>query len=400
MIKVMKEQFNVTDTYPNHTLSAEWDIIAEMKATLAKEELGNNIQFTHIKGHADKDKSYHKLTTQQQLNVDADKLAGEYIQQHYNDEYGIVPLLPTSGAQLNMEEGTVTHQIKRTVMQARSKRDHKAYLCQKNAWTPTKFNTINWESHRQALNRIPKKRTILVKYLNNIAPVGKMVNKYDPKYTAGCPSCPAECETQEHMLQCPCVKREEWRLKFVQSIQEILDDYQTPLTIKQLMIEGLQHSFGDQEPASQNVNPTVTTIATAQATIGWSQLMKGRFALEWQIAQQDAMQTKSTKHKNAQTWSTQIIQTIFEKWLELWRLRNEDHHGRDWHEQRIATKEQAIREVEMLYTYKGKILPTDEWIFNLTLEQQKLKTAYVLRAFVSNYKPVIMGSYQTRLETG
>jgi hypothetical protein len=112
MIKVMTEQFKVDDAYPNHTLSAEWNIIAEMKATLAKEELWNNIQFSHIKGHADKDKSYDKLTIQQQWNVDADKLAGAYIQQHYNDEYGIVPLLPTSGAQLNMEEGTVTHQIK------------------------------------------------------------------------------------------------------------------------------------------------------------------------------------------------------------------------------------------------------------------------------------------------
>jgi hypothetical protein len=159
-------------------------------------------------------------------------------------------------------------------------------------------------------------------------------------------------------------------------------------------------SVGHQEPASQNVNPIVTTIATAQAVIGWGQMMKGRFALEWQTAQHDAMNNKSTKHKNAQRWSTQIIQTIFEKWLELWRLRNEDSHRRDWHAQRIATKEQAIQEVEVLYEYKGRIMPTQEWIFNTTVEEQKLKTAHVLRAFVSNYKPVILGSYQTRLETG
>jgi hypothetical protein len=128
--------------------------------------------------------------------------------------------------------------------------------------------------------------------------------------------------------------------------------------------------------------------------------MKGRFANEWQTTQQDIMQEKTTKHKNAQMWSTRIIQTIFEKWLELWRIRNHDSHRRDWQAQRISTKEQVIQEVEMLYEYKGRIMPPQEWIFNTEMEQQKFKTAYVLRAFVSNYQPVILASYQTRLETG
>jgi hypothetical protein len=81
-------------------------------------------------------------------------------------------------------------------------------------------------------------------------------------------------------------------------------------------------------------------------------------------------------------------------------MRNEDRHGRAWKSQNIATKEQVTREVEQLYTYKGKIMPNQEWIFHTDLEQQMTKTTYVLRAFVSNYKPVILRSYQTRLETG
>jgi hypothetical protein len=144
----------------------------------------------------------------------------------------------------------------------------------------------------------------------------------------------------------------------------------------------------------------VTTIATAQEAIGWDQMMKGRFTNEWPTAQQETMQGKTTKYKNAQTWSTNIIQTIFEKWLELWRIRNEDRHGRDWQAKHMAEKEQVTREVEMLYEYKGRIMPQQEWIFNTALDQQKFKMAYVLKVFVSNYKPVILASYQTRLETG
>jgi hypothetical protein len=268
MVKVMTKQFQNKDTYPNHTLSAEWDIIAEMKTIIAKEDMWHTIQFCHIKDHADKHKTYDQLTLQQQLNVDADKLVGAYIQTHEDDQYSIAPLLPTSGAQLKMKGGTVTHQLKQTVTQARSKQIHKQYLCKKNNWTPTDFQTIDWESHCQALNQIPAKRTILIKYLNNIAPVGKIVHKYNPKYTAGCPSCTEAMETQEHMLQCPCEKREEWQLRTIQNITAILSEYQTPETMQQVMLDVIRHSFGHPAPDDQNTTTMGTTLVTAQAAIG------------------------------------------------------------------------------------------------------------------------------------
>jgi hypothetical protein len=80
MLEIMQEKFRVEDTYPNHTLSAEWDIISEVRTTIDNNEMWESIQFQHIKGHADRDHPYHKLTLMQQMNVDADKLADEYIQ--------------------------------------------------------------------------------------------------------------------------------------------------------------------------------------------------------------------------------------------------------------------------------------------------------------------------------
>jgi hypothetical protein len=138
-----------------------------------------------------------------------------------------------------MTGGTITYRLKRTVMQARALRDQQKYLCNKNNWTSKEFTTIDWESHRQALNQHQRKRTILIKYLNNMAPVGKLVNRYDPKYPAGCSSCSEERETQEHMLICPCPKREEWRDKFIKAITTILEDYNIPPQLHSLMLEGL-----------------------------------------------------------------------------------------------------------------------------------------------------------------
>jgi hypothetical protein len=132
MIDIMQELFKVDDTYPNYTLSAEWNVISEMKQTIDKHNLRDTIQFRHIKGHADKDHPYHKLSLMQQMNIDADKLAGDYIHTHPDESYHMVPILPNSGIQLNMPGGTVTYQLKKTVMQARPQSEHQKYLCQHN----------------------------------------------------------------------------------------------------------------------------------------------------------------------------------------------------------------------------------------------------------------------------
>jgi hypothetical protein len=230
--------------------------------------------------------------------------------------------------------------------------------------------------------------------------VGQLVNRYDPKYPAGCPSCTEESETQEHMLRCPCTKRADWRIKFLTAITKILEDYHTSHQLQELMMEGFRYNIGLQETMNTNIPPNMATIAAAQEAIGWTHMMKGRLATAWKTHQQETMNGKETKHKNAQTWSTAITHTILQHWLDLWNIRNTDRHGRDWQSKQVAAKAQVLREIKQLYEYKGMIMPHQEWIFHTTLEQQQQKTAYVLRAFVNNYKPVILESYQTRLETG
>jgi hypothetical protein len=150
----MSKQATQEEAYPNMTISAEWDILSEIRTTIHQNMGSTSIQFQHIKGHADKHQPYAKLTLMQQLNVDADRLANEYIIQNQNKAYNIVPILPTSGIQLHMEEGTVTYQLKKTIMQARSKANHQLYLCHKNNWNQADFMNIDWESHRRALNKL------------------------------------------------------------------------------------------------------------------------------------------------------------------------------------------------------------------------------------------------------
>jgi hypothetical protein len=104
LVKIMQEQVRQEDAYPNLTISAEWDILSKIRTALNHNMMQTSIQSRHIKGHADNDQPYNKLTLMQQLNVNANRLANEYIQHHQNGEYNIVPILLTSGIQLHMEQ--------------------------------------------------------------------------------------------------------------------------------------------------------------------------------------------------------------------------------------------------------------------------------------------------------
>lgn len=376
---------------------AKWDVIVEIWETMTKME---NMSIQHIKGHSDEKQPYEKLTLLQQLNVDADQLADQYIQEHWDDEYRWVSILPTSGAQLNLNKGTITYQMKKQIKEAKNVKQQIEYLCKKNQWEHPTYEMVAWEPHRRAINRHSKSKTTMVKYLNDIAPVGKVVNKYDKKYPAGCPSCDEEVETQAHLHQCNHPRRQQWREQFHEKMKQKMEAYKTPEYIVNLWIEGVKRGMtNNEEPMSST--PETQPIIEEQEKIGWNQMIKGQIANKWIQAQKEAMGETATKRKNALTWATDMVSLIFEEWLNLWKIRNEDRHGRDKATRKAAERKQAIRELENMYEdYGGQGQLEGAWILHWSLEEQKSKSTYTIRAMISNYIPVLKGSHQTQLETG
>jgi hypothetical protein len=399
MVREFNTTFDPKKTQPNHTTIAEWDILIEIWMT--KEHLSNqNITMNHIKGHSDNQQSYNRLTLLQQLNVDADKLANEYIQDHPNKDYTKAKILPSSGIQFHLPTGTITNQLKRQMKEARRQETHIQYLCKKNGWDKATFDSIAWEQHRRAINRHTKKRVTMVKYLNGISPVGKVVSRYDRKYSAKCPSCEESMETQDHVHQCLNPKREQWREQFKEAINQVMEKYDSPAPMRKLWLDGLEKAISDDDDTLVECESNLQLIKDTQQQIGWKQLLKGRMSKEWIRYQKEAMGASATKRKNAATWATDMVSTIFEQWLKLWRMRNEERHGGDTTERKEAERKQAIRELEQMYEDHGDTQEEEAWMLQTELNEQRAKSTYTIRATISNYRPVLEGSHQTQLETG
>ena len=385
--------------YPNETIASEWDLIMTIWTTLADITPDASPTITHIKGHQDKHKSYQDLSLPAQLNVDADHLANEFISEHQDFAYGWVPILPPTQVQLNFSQGTVTYKLKRTTRLARIAPPLEKKLKKKYAWSDATFQDVDWEASRRALNRLRQHKVTLIKHLNNVPPVGKLVHSYDPKYPAGCPSCAAILEDRHHLYQCNAPSRLDWRKKFLHRLHTKMDKLDTAPDLQELLLEGVKSLLEGRPSKSIHCPPTALPVAEAQSAIGWKEVLKGRLSREWSKAQQRHLGAFDRK-KNGQTWATDIAQLLLEGWLELWQLRNDDRHGRDVQTKAQAQCTQALRELKLAYEFKEKILTHHNWILDTPINQRQNLRTYALRAWLNNYVPILRESYHERLATG
>ncbi len=182
----------------------------------------------------------------------------------------------------------------------------------------------------------------------------------------------------------------------------------TPDDMMELLLSGIKCYINQTDTSTISVPASVAHIAQQQQKIGWHHILQGRFSSEWRRHYQRFLGPEATNKKNGHTWVTSVITTIFTQWLDLWKLRNQDRHGKDSQAQDDAARRQAVTELQTLYTLKDLVLPHHAWLFHTPLHQLQNKRTSYLRHFIANFGPLIhhscktnsLESYQTRLETG
>ena len=93
-----------------------------------------------------------------------------------------------------------------------------------------------------------------------------------------------------------------------------------------------------------------------------------------------------------------VIETILLEWLKMWKLCNEDRHGRS---RRHAETKQTIQELELFYaTHDGKVTEQLQWLFATALEVRREQNIGVTIQWLNSWKPIVERSYNTALTTG
>ena len=99
-------------------------------------------------------------------------------------------------------------------------------------------------------------------------------------------------------------------------------------------------------------------------------------------------------------WMIKVIETILLAW-KLWKLCNEDRHGRDMESRRHAETRQTIRELDQFYAaHAGKVTECLQWLFAEALEVRCEQNIGVTIQWLNTWKLIVERSYNTALTTG
>jgi hypothetical protein len=386
------EQTKVRYPVPNQTFQSDWDVVEAIVTNVAR--AGINVIYKHVKGHQDKEKAYDDLPFLAQLNVDADKYAGEYQRQHGTYQ-PIIPLSPTRPIAIDLDGKTIHRHLKSAIRDAAHSQPLMNRLVARNGWTQLVPKMIDWEAHRLATTGAHRKRqSHFVKLCHDYLPAGKIAHRNNASHPHLCPLCKSPYEEHQHILQCPHPSREAWRTQLIKQISDKCTTLQTDPILTSILTNGLR-SWLEVKPFDEGGIPfPYQHLLDDQLAIGWYHIFLARMSTQWA-----KLQTKHLKSNHidipglsGHAWTKTICTTIMTLWLELWDQRNKDRHGVDSTQKSIQIRDQAIREITILYTYKNKVLQRGRIIFDQDLADHTNHDTKYIRQWINTHQTSILRS--------
>ena len=376
-----------------NVLCPDWDILIEIQHAM-KQLPGLILQY--IKAHQDAKTPYARLPLLAQLNCDADKLAGDYQDQHGCIRPTIL-MTPQTRALIHLPTGSITGHFPTTLRTAYSGPRLLKHLQLKYNWSVATSETVHWEAHGSCLGKHINRSSHFLKMVQDILPTNSWLNKLD-KGSRTCPCCDEPTEDRDHILRCPAPARNQWRHALLQEVTDYCVSQCTFPPMQILLLDSLrQWLYSDPkvvyEPNLAQYPHHLHKLITMQSRIGWRHLFNGRFCQEWSEIQGDyyfrERTTLPTKKQTGFSWQTGLINTIWDKWHILWKSRNEDVHGKDLASKALAEKQEVKRRLVEIYSIQNQLQPSVRALLCDDIRTHLEQPTWVIQNWLTMYS----GSY-------
>lgn len=233
------------------------------------------------KGHQDKKLPYCDLPRPAQLNVDADTLATNFLNNGKSIPYQPLPANPVT---LYIISKAITRTYKREIRKASGSPNLRVYLIEKFDWTPNTPDLVWWEIHGSTIFSLPFNDCRRIrKFIFRWLPTCERLQMQEKEVSNECPSC--RCvETHAHLLTCPCASRATIKSLWFATLKSFLyNPVYTPAIMGEILYKKVSSLCSSAAPPpDMPVIPNYLQKACAEQTlIGWDQLICGRLAYTW-----------------------------------------------------------------------------------------------------------------------
>ena len=327
--------------YPNTTLGENWDIINSIRITIQLLHCKHSL--SHVKGHQDDATDFRSLPQEAQLNVHADKSAGDFRKAHPFHRPRVFRLLGNR-AQFHVNGSTISGKVGKVIRREMCQVPLLQRIQQRYQWSDRTMESIDFKLHASALKSLPHRAVQLTKLCHEIMPTNKMMHRYDPCTSDKCPRCNSEVEDLDHFLRCPHPDRKVWEVRFLRNLATYCNSKPcTSQALLDVLIQGLSNwlqittsatlhdGFVDGHLDASKFPDHFLGLITAQNSIGWGQLFRGRVSNLWVYHHdQYVSEQKLTDVKNSGSiWMKQVILQLWDHLFALWENRNQLIHGSD-----------------------------------------------------------------------
>ena len=243
--------------------------------------------------------------------------------------------------------------------------------------------------------KLKKRRNFITKFCFFNLPTGERLHRREASYDDRCPTCHAPEESDEHILQCPSPARRAWRSDLISTLLKPLDMFLDPV-LHDILHEGLLCYFRNEPIDPTPYPPRQQRLLKQQHSIGWPNLLRGKFSEEWRYLQtQYCIRHHRTMTHQQQQWLPTMLRTMWIQIHDLWLTRNADRHGRTCKTKTQASQHQAQRTIRALYLLKDLVLSEDRDLFYDDLAAHLQQPLRELNAWISTHQALIAYSART-----
>ena len=195
-----------------------------------------------------------------------------------------------------------------------------------------------------------------------------------------------------------CCNAPEWRRKLLQRIVlSGVGQDQDPVLID-LLRDGVHRWLKDDPPPPLSSYPhKYSQLILDQSQIGWAQLFRGRWAKEWYSLERSHLQRRDNINgMTTKMWVDRMGTTLIQAWLDVWKIRVKDRHGKDEEDQKEKRKAHLLAQLEELYTMKTKVLPAHRHLFleDAASHLEQTRVLDSLEDWINTFRPAILSSVQ------
>jgi hypothetical protein len=275
------------------------------------------------------------------------------------------------------------------------------YIQQKYQFSDATMDSINWGAHGKAMRAMIRKRVHLAKLVHECLPTLHRLNKFDDGRRT-CPGCSVQREDRDHIIRCQAESRRTWRETFLAKIDKYLDAAETYPLLRHLWRQAITTWMDADGEDSVIMSPVLyhwelRQLIVQQNAIGWRQVINGRFSQEWARIQDDyyarlRTQRGSNDRRSGLTWQKLLITQVWTAWSTLWKLRNEELHGRDTISTERAERQEIKRALKEVYELRPQLEPRVQDLLMRNEQDHMQRPLWVTRNWLAVNAPAIQES--------